>query len=135
MKEGNVRASKVKEAATASHLARHDPKAVRELEAPLHVAKLRCMNLRCRHVSVGIRKPDEWTDWRATACPKCKRRHHALLSETLCRLEVNAAVKIVRFRPVDPNSGELLEGTEWEYLPFEVGEQARLLLEGGKSRG
>jgi hypothetical protein len=117
-----VRAFVRGEAARRSHLLFVDQRAVREL-GHLFAARLRCPSLRCTAETLGFRRADEWVDWgdAKVRCQKCGRRPLRLRDERYVEIEMNAAVKVVRFRPVDPESLEALPDAPWEYAPFEMG--------------
>lgn len=125
-----------KEAAQKSRLLFADARAVRTL-GHLFVARLRCRSLRCTAETLGFRRADEWTDWttQEVRCQKCRKPKLILRDERFVELEMNAAVKVVRFRPVDPESLEPLEGAPWEYAPFEMGESIGELAAGQPPAG
>jgi len=81
------------------------------------VAALRCRSLRCRAVSVGIRGPSEWIDWRSLKCPKCRRVGLLMQREQLADVEVDGQLEVARWRP-RAEAGE--RENEWRYLPFDL---------------
>lgn len=105
---------------------RQDPRAVRLLPN-VFVAELKCPRLRprCTYRTVGIRRAEEYADWRSATCEKCGHRGMVLLGERYAELEVNAAIQTLRWRPVDVETREPAEG--WRYLPFALAGQVEEL--------
>lgn len=130
-----MRPSILKETVDKSRLQREVPGAL-QLLGRLFVAHTRCSNLRCRREGLGFRKPDDWVQWAKVKCPRCGCRRQVVRSEKLCEVEVNAPVKVARFRALDfdpkkPSTVALedlppAEGAVWEYAPFEFGLEATI---------